>query len=221
MHDLDFAAACECATNQAIHTYQEEEYALLCKNLTTTPYCYHGLPFHQYIAKYAPLNTIKTDAKHLLWHQCLGHPSDYYLFHIHQHMKGIPWFTHMHAVLDKCPTCIQAKQTKEPADKNTTCTASVPYYGLSINFSFSGVKSKNPACTKIYLGLNSETSWILISNHFSRHLHGNTHISKATPLAWLHQFLENHAPCVPNKYIYLDQGGELYGNPAVKKHTTY
>jgi len=90
MHDLDFAAACERATNQAIHTYQEEEYALLCKNLTTTPYCYHGLPFHQYIAKYAPLNTIKTDAKHLLWHQCLGHPSDYYLFHIHQHMKGIP-----------------------------------------------------------------------------------------------------------------------------------
>ena len=67
---------------------------------------------------------------------------------------------HQHAVLEKCPTCIQAKQTKEPAGSNSTCTATVPYQGLSVDFSFAGVKSKNKEQEQDYLGLNDETAWI-------------------------------------------------------------
>jgi hypothetical protein len=55
-----------------------------------------------------------------------------------------PRFKHEHPVLDECPTCIQAKQTKEPAGHNTTPTATVPYQGLSVDFSFAGVKSSIP-----------------------------------------------------------------------------
>ena len=215
--DPDFASACERATLQAIYAYQEEEYATLRDSLKTTPQMYHGLPFHEYIAKYTPINTIKADTERLLWHQRLGHPSDYYLFHAHKHVKGVPRFAHMHAVLDKCPTCIQAKQTKEPAGPSSTRSAAVPYQGLSIDFSFSGTTSKDTEREFEYLGLNGETSWILIADHFSRRLHGDTRVSKATPLSWLRHFLENHAPRVPNKYVYLDQGGELYHNPEVRK----
>ena len=184
-NDPNFATACECAAIQAVYAYQEEEYAMLHEELTATPMMYHGLPFHEYIQHFTPVNEIKADIVHLLWHQCLRHPSNYYLFHAHKHVKGVPCFAHMHAVLDKCPTCIQSKQTKEPAGSNTTCTAMVPYQGLSIDFSFSGMKSKDTAHAKDYLGLNGETSWILVTDHFSQCLHGDTQISKAMPLGWL------------------------------------
>jgi hypothetical protein len=159
-NDPDFAAACECVAIHSVYAYQEEEYATLCEELTATPMMYHSLPFHEYIQCFTPVNEIKADTACLLWHQCLRHPSDYYLFHAHKHVKGVPHFAHMHAILDKCPTCIQSKQMKEPVGSNTTCTAMVPYQGLSIDFSFSGTKSKDTACEKDYLGLNGKTSWI-------------------------------------------------------------
>ena len=49
----------------------------------------------------------------------------------------------MDRVLDLCPTCIRAKQTKTAAGGITTRTAEQPYQGLSIDFSFSGTRSKN------------------------------------------------------------------------------
>ena len=192
--DPEFAAACEHAAIQAVYAYQEEEYATLHDELSATPMMYHGLPFREYIQQFTPINEIKGNMAHLLWHQHLRHPSDYYLFHAHKHVKGVPWFAHMHAVLNKCPTCIQSKQTKEPAGSNTMCTTTVPYQGLMVDFSFSGTKSKDAGHAKDYLGLNGETSWILVTDHFSQCLHGDTQVSKATPLAWLHHFLKHHAP---------------------------
>ena len=40
---------------------------------------FHSLPFHEYIQDYTPVNAISKDVERLLWHQRLGHPSDYYL----------------------------------------------------------------------------------------------------------------------------------------------
>ena len=37
--------------------------------------------------------------------------------------------------------------------------------GLSFDFSFSGVKSKNTGQQKYYVGINGETCWVLITNH--------------------------------------------------------
>jgi len=45
-----------------------------------------------------------------------------------------------------------------------------------------------------YLGLNGETSWILITDHFSGMKHGDTKASKASPINWLREFLKKHAP---------------------------
>jgi hypothetical protein len=64
----------------------------------------------------------------------------------------------MKKVLDQCPTCIRAKQTKEePAGPNSTRSATQPYQGLSIDFSFSGTKSKDKERAREYVGLNGET----------------------------------------------------------------
>ena len=121
----------------------------------------------------------------------------------------------MDCVLDRCPTCICAKQTKEPTGPNWTRMATQPYQGLSIDFSFSGSKSKDTNCKKDYVSLNGETAWILVTDHFTRMQHGDTCISKASPMHWLEHFLKENAPKCPGKYVYLDQGGELYRNPEI------
>ena len=287
--DPEFALECEKATIFAIYGYQEMEYARLHGELESVPTAFHSIPFHDLIHKHTPVAAIKAATERLLWHQRLGHPSDYYLFHAHEHVDGVPHFPHMDRILDICPTCVRSKQKKEPAGPNTTRTATQPYQGLSIDFSFSGTQSKNtynkfPIGTKVkkkfddgktysgavtttpherrnedgidvpswqvkyddgdseeldeselddiaigpqpkfdpnihrdeeYLGLNGETSWILVTDHFSRMKHGDTRVSKASPVEWLRNFLENHAPKCPDKYVFLDQGGKLYNNPVV------
>jgi len=266
--------------------------------MTKLPTQFHLLPFHEYIQANTPVSTIKAATKRLLWHQRLGHPSDYYLFNAHRHADGVPQLPHMDRVLDIGPTCIRSKQTKNAAGGNTTRTAEQPYQGLSTNFSFSasGTRLKNtfnrfPIGTKVkkkfvdkmfkgkvirnpedtterdpndddfgettqswrveyedqeqedcneremeriaygnlpccdphkhqgdeHIGLNRETSWILVTDHFSRMKHGNTRVSKASPIDWLRDFLEKHAPACSGKYVFMDQGGELYNNPEVCK----
>jgi len=47
--------------------------------------------------------------------------------------------------------------------------------------------------------------------------YGNTRVSKASPINWLRDFLEKYAPACSGKYVFMDQGGELYNNPKVCK----
>ena len=50
--------------------------------------------------------------------------------------SGVPKFANQdkHSVVDLCPTCIQAKQTKTAAGPNSTKAATCPCQGLSIDF---------------------------------------------------------------------------------------
>ena len=74
----------------------------LREELQHAPEEFHDVPFHE---------TIRKDAERMLWHQRLGHPSDHCLCNAHKHMQGVPQFKHQDGALDKCPACIQAKQT--------------------------------------------------------------------------------------------------------------
>ena len=216
--DPDFAEACKLATIQNIHAYQDMEYHTLKEELKSVPNSYHGLPFHEYIQQQTPLASIKAATERMLWHQRLNHPSDYYLYNAHKHIDGVPQFKHMDPILETCPTCIQAKQTKEAAGPNTTRVAVYPFQGLSVDFSFSGMKSKNDDTRRSdYVGLNGETCWILITDHKTRQTYGDTRISKGSPIEWLKQFLTDHSPDCLDKYVYMDQGGELYKNPEVRR----
>jgi len=44
-------------------------------------------------------------------------------------------------------------------------------------------------CDDDCIGLNGETSWILVTDQFSRMKHGDTRVSKASPVNWLRDFL--------------------------------
>jgi len=139
----EFSEQCCKATILAIHGYHKVVETQLREEMTKLPVQFHTLPFHECIQANTPVSTIKAATERLLWHQRLGHPSDYYLFNAHRHADGVPRFPHMDRVLDICPTCICSKQTKNATGGNTTRIAEQPYQGLSVDFSFSSTCSKN------------------------------------------------------------------------------
>ena len=68
---------------------------------------------------------------------------------------------------------------------------------------------------KIYEGINGETLWIFITYHFTGMKHGDSIISKAYPIAWIRHFLNHYSPNCNEKYIHLDQEGEIFNNTDV------
>ena len=102
-----------------------------------------------------------------------------------------------------------------PAGPHSTCLATQPYQGLSIDFCFTGTSSKDSTRKLDYKGINGETCWILITGHFTGMKHGDTRISKGPPLQWLAHFLARYNPPCQDKYVYMDQGGELFNHPEV------
>ena len=47
-------------------------------------------------------------------------------------------------------------------------------------------------------------------------MHGDTQLTKASPLKYLESFLSEYAPECKDKWVVLDQGSELYGNTKIK-----
>ena len=45
--------------------------------------------------------------------------------------------------------------------------------------------------------------------------YGKICCSKASPIEWLQQWLQVHSRIVKDKYVSMDQGGELYSNPNI------
>jgi hypothetical protein len=123
--DPEFQDDCTNASLLHVYAFQENAMSKLQSDLEDMPRNIMKLPFHEYIQENTPVQAIRQETERLLWHQRLGHTSDYYLYNAHQHVKGVPQFKHMDKVLDTCPTCIRAKQKKEPAGSNSTRTATL------------------------------------------------------------------------------------------------
>ena len=114
----------------------------------------------------------------------------------HKHIEGVPnMFKFSFNDLTRCATCIKSKLTKNSSGnkslKNLLLRA---YQGLYIDFGFAGRRSRDEhgnitesSCTDIE-GLNEEVAWILVSDGKIRMLHGDTRLSKASPLSWLESF---------------------------------
>ena len=212
-----------------VHTFQYFQYDKVYKELdhlrslgddaADRLSIFEKLPIHTYIQQLTStqLYKMKSDAEWQLWHQRLGHQLDDAMQSASKHIDGVPDLPTRDRILEQCSTCLQAKQTKIPA-KGTTLKATKRFQGFSIDFSFSGVKSKTTGRRKDYLGIHGETCWCLITDHFSKYIWGRTFKSKAVPLQYLRDFLATHcATRDPSRYVYLDQGGELYGCHQVQK----
>ena len=219
--DPGFLDRHDAMIQQRLQEMEDEQLNILMEELRTVPRQYHSIDFkhliHSNVHSPLSINKLRVDTEKLLWHQRLGHCSDEYLCNAHKFVDGVPKFNRSDSTLHQCPTCIQAKMTKSPAGPNTTMTATVPYQGLSVDFSFTGLRSKNADRAVEFTGLHGETCWLLITDHFSHRLHGITRLSKGSPIDWLDNWLKDHSPNMPGKYVYLDQGGELFKNPAVVK----
>lgn len=101
--------------------------------------------------------TIQHNVEKMLWNMRLAHPSDSYLFNAHKWIKGVPKFEKDIDVLSACSICMQAKLKREPASPNSTRTTIRDYQGISLDFGFSGTKSKDTGRRRDYIGLNNET----------------------------------------------------------------
>ena len=212
-----FSLQCSRATNNAIKTIRNNRHEIIDRALPLLPAALRDIPFKLISDQHIPIYAIRTQTQKLLWHQRLGHICDDTLYSAHNYIDGVPKFKRVTSILDQCPTCIQAKMSKSARGHSNTRKATQPYEGLSIDFSFSGMKSSDTDRRSDYEGINGETSWIVVTDHFTGMKHGDTRISKAAPVSWLRHFLDQYKPrhC-HSLYVHMDQGGELYNNPKIR-----
>ena len=142
-NDPGFVQAVNVAAIETAVAYEEYQLNLLEESFLPDSPSLQEHPFKQLIIQSIPIRKIRADTLRILWHQRLGHPCDEYLYSAHKWIDGVPKFKRRSNVLSHCSTCIQAKQTKTAASPNSTKKAIHFGQGLSINFAFSGVTSKN------------------------------------------------------------------------------
>jgi hypothetical protein len=206
--DPVFQTDCKRKHLELIYNHQQKEYVNLMSILESLPEKYYeaciNLPFHEYTGASTPVNALNKKAEALLWHQRLIHCGPNSLKDIHNHVDGVPNLSSFKFDdLLKCPTCLKTNLTKSAAGrKSLRDTVTRPYQGLYIDFAFSGKisRDKNGKIIKFSRvdveGINGEKSWVLIADAFSRMLHGDVRLSKASPVKYFESFLSEYLPNV-------------------------
>lgn len=218
--DLPFRKACDAKAVELIYKHQEREHLELMQILESVPKRYHSLPFSSWIKHNTPVHALTEKAHEMLWHQRLIHLSPQSIQNAHKFVDGVPNLSKFSFDdIDQCPTCIDANLRKNSPGKRSL---SELYMGLFVDFAFPGKVACDKEGKVIELsredieGLNGESSWILITNAQTKMIHGDARTSKASPLKYLESFLEEYSPNVSNKFVFMDQGGELWRNSKVR-----
>jgi hypothetical protein len=88
-----------------------------------------------------------------------------------------------------------------------------------VDFGFIVQQSKDKERLARLQGMNGETCYCLIVDHFSGTLYGETFCSKAPPIDFLNRWLARHglAHAEPDTYVCFDLGGELGSSNDVVK----
>jgi Reverse transcriptase (RNA-dependent DNA polymerase) len=154
------------------------------------------------------VHILNRDAQRVLWHNRLGHLHSRRVADLYKCTEGIPKLD-LASDIDKCPTCMIAKARRTAQGTSDSRHATVCNQGISVDFGFIIQQSDNSKRYNRYQGLNGETCYILIADHFSGTLYGKAFRTKAPPVEWLNQWLALRAPQCPDKYVRFDQGGEL------------
>jgi hypothetical protein len=111
---------------------------------------------------------------------------------MHRFVKGMPEFTIPNA-LEECPICLAAKLRKQPSGTATTMRSTTCNQGISIDFGFMVQRSSDKKRQHSLVGLNGETCYALITDHFSGRLYGRVFGTKAPPVDWDNNWLANNA----------------------------
>ena len=156
------------------------------------------------------LRHLTRDQLRLLWHQRLGHIHSRRVSKMHQAARGVPNVP-VATELEKCPICLQAKLRKAARGTDDSRTATRCNQGISVDFGFLVQQSQDTERHRRLQGLNGETCYCLLVDHYSGTLYGETFRSKAPPIDFLNRWLAQHGlgTDVPGKYVRFDLGGEL------------
>ncbi len=154
------------------------------------------------------VRSLSRSALRMLWHQRLGHLNFRRLSEMHRFVKGMPKFT-LPTELEGCPICLAAKLRKAPKGTETTMRATTCNQGLSIDFEFMVQKSRDSTRHHTLVGLNGETCYVLLTDHFSGRIFGRAFATKAPPVDWINSWLASNSPQCPDKNVRMDGGGEL------------
>ena len=57
------------------------------------------LPYVRWIQDATPIKALRTSTERMVWHQCLGHSSDYYIYTAHKFNDGVLKFKHNDTIL--------------------------------------------------------------------------------------------------------------------------
>ena len=164
------------------------------------------------------IHHLTRDQLRILWHQRLGHMHSRRMSDLHRHIRGVPSLP-IATELDTCSVCAQAKLKKAARrQEDSKANATQCYQGISIDVGFLVQGSKNTSRMQRLAGLNGETCYVLIVDHFSGALHGQTFRSKAPPIDFCNRWLAVHGlpTAVKGKYVRCDMGGELGNSPEIR-----
>jgi Reverse transcriptase (RNA-dependent DNA polymerase) len=172
--------------------------------------CPHALPTSNLPATPRTFNVhiLNREAQRVLWHNRLGHLHSRRVADLYKCTEGVPKID-LASDIDKCPTCMIAKARRTAQSTSDSRHATVCNQGISVDFGFIIQQSDNSKRYNRYQGLNGETCYILIADHFSGTLYGKAFRTKAPPVEWLNHWLALRAPQCPDKYVRFDQGGKL------------
>jgi hypothetical protein len=164
------------------------------------------------------LSYLSRDQQRILWHHRLGHLHSRRVSDVHKYAQGVPSVP-IAGELDKCPVCLHAKLRKAAASKVDSRRATHCNQGVSVDFGFLVQGSKDSARKQRLQGLNGETCYCLVVDHFSGTLYGETFRTKAPPTDFINRWLAQHAPArdIPDRYVRFDLGGELGHSPEIVK----
>ncbi|KAI2495399.1 hypothetical protein MHU86_19113 [Fragilaria crotonensis] len=154
------------------------------------------------------VGSLSRPALTLLWHQRLGHLNFRRLSELHRHTRGLPALP-MPDITDNCAVCLAAKLRKAPRGSISIMVAMHCLQGLSIDFAFMVQKSSDSVRFDTLVGLNGETCYVLLTDHFSGRIYGRAFATKAPPVDWINRWLANNTPDCLGKYVRMDGGGEL------------
>jgi hypothetical protein len=181
------------------------------------------------------VSALHQHAQQVLWHARTGHISLRRLQDAHKFVTGIPSQLPSRDEANACPVCLSCKMRRCAASKTTSRTAQQLFAGISIDFGFiaqrSGAPSSLPDSTVLdasddspitdwsaythLRGCNGETAYLLLRDHWSGALWGTCTTNKSPPIDWLSYWLLRHPCTSSDKYVRMDQGGDLGGSRKV------
>ena len=173
------------------------------------------LPFSSEFDRLTVHHLTKQQLSHL-WHQRLGHINRRSVSEMSRFALGVPKVPVPHDV-DTCPICLSSKLHRASRGTADSRRATQCYQGISIDFGFFVQRSSDSSRLLQLCGLNGKTCYCLIVCHFSGMLFGEPFCSKAPPLDFINRWLARYGLplTVADKYVRMDQGGELGRCPEV------